>query len=179
MAESCLPCSCSSCGCSTQYHFVHPSLATFNKPPCITLGAQKAASCQGNRHPRRHPMTAQGEGGGTGGRVGDAALALSVLQGVTDLWPFHSTPPRHWHTRAKCTKQQCIFTHRETHMRAHKQEKKRKERDRRGFQSLRFRVIIWISVRVINWSNLCAISSDSMYGSWFHYTVTLITFRAS
>lgn len=60
-----------------------------------------------------------------------------------------------------------------------KQEKKRKERDRRGFQSLRFRVIIWISVRVINWSNLCAISSDSMYGSWFHYTVTLITFRAS
>eukprot|EP00064_Thunnus_orientalis_P007345 superscaffoldBa00000808_g7365 len=59
-----------------------PSLATFNKPFCITLRAHNAASspgfrCQGNRHPRRHPMTAQGEGGGTGG-VG--ASALSFLQ---------------------------------------------------------------------------------------------------
>ena len=70
MAESCLPCLCSSCACSTRYHFVPPSLTTFNKLFCIFLGAYNAVSspafrCQGNHHPRRHPLTAQGEGGGS------------------------------------------------------------------------------------------------------------------
>lgn len=147
MAESCLPCLCSSCACSTRYHFVPPSLATCNKPFCISLGAHNAASspgfrCQGNRHPRRHPMTAQGEGGGMGGRVGDVALALSVLQGAPDLWPFPNTLPLQWHTQTKHTKQQYVYTHRKTHMNApkHTSKSKRKKwteskRERKGFQT--------------------------------------------
>lgn len=80
------------CAPSTHYHIVSPSFSTFNKPVSISLWAHNAASwpgfsCQGNCPLRRHPMTAEGEAGSLRGRVGDVALALSVLQGAPDPWP--------------------------------------------------------------------------------------------
>lgn len=73
MAESCLPCSCA---CSIQYHYM-PCPPNPPSPPSTSrsaspFGAHNAASskgfcCQGNRHPRRHPMTARGEGRVGGG----------------------------------------------------------------------------------------------------------------
>lgn len=134
MAESCLPCLCSSCACSTRYHFVPPSLATFKKPFCITLGAHNAASstgfcCQGNRHPQRHPVTAQGERGGMGGRVRDAALALSSLQSASDLWHLPSTLPLQWNTQTKKrTKQQYLCTDMHTHRNTQAGARERNER---------------------------------------------------
>lgn len=171
MAESCLPRSRSSrhypISLCTPVSLLPPPLSNLQQTARITLRVQKAAGCQGNHHPRRHPMTAQGWGRrdwkkGRGCSFGSVRppgcnRPLALLQ--------HNTPS------LTCT--YAMHDPAQGPVHAHHQQQKKHP------QTLWSRVIIWISVRVINWSNLCAISSDCTYASWFHYTVTLITFLAS
>lgn len=62
MAESCLPRPRSSrrhpISLCTPVSLLLPPLSNLQQTARITLGVQKAAGCQGNHHPRRHPMTA-------------------------------------------------------------------------------------------------------------------------
>lgn len=189
MAESCLPCLCSSCACSTRYHFVPPLPRHLQQ---AVLHQLRSAQCSlltglplpGKPSPTETSRDSTGWGrrdGRKGRRCGFGPVRSPGCTRPLAL-PQH-TAPSVTHRKTKRTKQQYIYTHRKTHMHAPKHTsrsaRKKWTESKREKRIPNFRVIIWISVRVINWSNLCAISSDSMYGSWFHYTVTLITFLPS
>lgn len=129
MAQSCLPCLCSSCACSTRYHFVpHPSLATFNKPLRITLGAHNATllqgfRCQGNRHPRRHPMTAQSRREEERKEGSDMPLPPVRSPGCTRPLALpqhtHTHTPLQWHTHINKTYKATVHLHTEKDTRVH------------------------------------------------------------
>lgn len=115
MAESCLTCLCSLCPRSTRYHFVPPhplppsTSRSASPSECTTQPPHRGFCCQGNRHPRRHPMTVQGEGGGTGrkGRRCD----FGPLQSTPDLWPFPSTHCPSSDTHKYHTQNSSVFIH--------------------------------------------------------------------
>lgn len=129
MAESCLPCSCSSCGCSTQYHFVHPSLATFNKPH-----PRSAESSQLPGKPSPAETSHDSPGWGRrdwrkGWRCGFGPVRSPGCNRPLAL-PQHTTPSL-THTRKMHKATVHFYTQRDTHACTQAREEKEGKRQKR------------------------------------------------
>lgn len=119
MAKSCLPRSCSSCACSTWYHFVPPSLATFSEPLCITLRMHNAASSlPGKPSPTETPHDSTGWGR-RDGRCGFGPVRSPGCIRPLALPQHAASSVTHTHAQTKHTKLQYICAHIERHKCVH------------------------------------------------------------